>query len=41
MLQSAATFLNETCILQLILLTYCIQFDIVCNYYLTIFLNKL
>ena len=34
-------FLNETCILQLILLTYYIKFDIVCNYYRTILLHKL
>jgi len=41
MLQVAATFLNEIRILQLILLTYYISFDTVCNYYRTIFLYKL
>jgi len=32
---------NESCILQHLLLTYCINFDIVCNYYPTIILYKL
>jgi len=40
-LQAASTFLNETCLSQLILLTYCFNFDILCNYYLTISLYNL